>query len=602
MNPNQILSAAFALLQRGDPNAAERELAQLWNAGPPPPHPAVHLLGLIRRAQGRIADAEVLLRQSIDADPGNAEYRNNLGRLLLGAGFPDYAVVAFEEALARNPKLDTARLNLARALDAVGRAEDAEREARTLLEANPTAEAFTVLGGALRQQARHAEALGAFERALALDPKSHGARHDRAIALDKLGLTADALAEFESLHAEGLRAPEFYRNWAGALMDNGRADEAERRLVEAVALHPGDPALHSGLARLRWVRGDTVAFTRDLEAAVRAQPDNIALRLTCADLLRRADRPIEAEAQLRQGLLRAPGEAALSGSLGVLRSEQNDFSGAETLFKRALERRPDDWNLRESLTTTLLQAGRSAEAQPHIEAALARQPHHSAWLAHKAVCLRMLGDPAYARLYDFERMVKPYEPAPPDGWPSIDAFNADLAVTLRAMHRLDAHPIDQSLRNGTQTSKSLLEVDDPVIRAFLAMIDSALIRHISEMPDDPDHPVWSRKPKSGRAKVVGCWSVRLKPGGYHVNHVHPEGWISSAYYVAVPDEVAGANDHRGWIQFGEPRWPTPGVTAERFIEPRPGRLALFPSCMWHGTVPFHEGEERLTVAFDAVPD
>jgi hypothetical protein len=84
--------------------------------------------------------------------------------------------------------------------------------------------------------------------------------------------------------------------------------------------------------------------------------------------------------------------------------------------------------------------------------------------------------------------------------------------------------------------------------------------------------------------------------------VHPEGWISSAYYVAVPREVAGANDHRGWIQFGEPRWPTPGVTAERFVEPKPGRLVLFPSCMWHGTVPFHEGEERLTIAFDAVPD
>ena len=84
--------------------------------------------------------------------------------------------------------------------------------------------------------------------------------------------------------------------------------------------------------------------------------------------------------------------------------------------------------------------------------------------------------------------------------------------------------------------------------------------------------------------------------------MHPEGWISSAYYVAVPPGVAGANDHQGWIQFGEPRWPTPGVTAERFVEPRPGRLVLFPSCMWHGTVPFRDGVERLTIAFDAVPD
>ena len=33
------------------------------------------------------------------------------------------------------------------------------------------------------------------------------------------------------------------------------------------------------------------------------------------------------------------------------------------------------------------------------------------------------------------------------------------------------------------------------------------------------------------------------------------------------------------------------------IEPKPGRLVLFPSTMWHGTEPFAAGE-RLTVAFD----
>jgi hypothetical protein len=33
------------------------------------------------------------------------------------------------------------------------------------------------------------------------------------------------------------------------------------------------------------------------------------------------------------------------------------------------------------------------------------------------------------------------------------------------------------------------------------------------------------------------------------------------------------------------------------IEPKPGRLVLFPSYFWHGTRPFAAGE-RLSVAFD----
>jgi hypothetical protein len=28
---------------------------------------------------------------------------------------------------------------------------------------------------------------------------------------------------------------------------------------------------------------------------------------------------------------------------------------------------------------------------------------------------------------------------------------------------------------------------------------------------------------------------------------------------------------------------------------------LFPSYMWHGTIPFHDAAARTTIAFDAVP-
>ncbi|HEX7465481.1 MAG TPA: putative 2OG-Fe(II) oxygenase, partial [Usitatibacter sp.] len=33
--------------------------------------------------------------------------------------------------------------------------------------------------------------------------------------------------------------------------------------------------------------------------------------------------------------------------------------------------------------------------------------------------------------------------------------------------------------------------------------------------------------------ISGAWSVRLRSGGFHTAHVHPEGWISSACYIAL---------------------------------------------------------------------
>lgn len=596
-----VIAQAHALLLRGDPRAAEVKLAEVWNASPVRPAAAMHVLGLIRRAQGRFADAENLFRDAIDADPQSADYHVSLGQLLLTAGFPEPAAEALAQALALNAKLPAALLGLARAQEALGNFIAAEAAARTLVEMAPSAEAWTALGGALRLQGRLDEAIAAFDAALAIDPQSAAARHDRAIALDKSGRGEEAVAVFSALHAQGRRAPALFRNWAGALMELGRHEEAQARLEDAVRHHPADPVVHASLARMRWLRGDTKDFCSTFLAAVRARPDDVSLRLGCADMLRRAERHAEAASLVREGLARRAGDASLLAAMGVIATETGDIQAAVPALREAVRQIPGALPLRENLIEALLAAGAPDEALSHIRVGRAARPMDGAWIAHEAVALRLSGDPAWRTLYDFDAMVRPYDLPVPQGYDSADAFNAALGERLRAMHTLAAHPLDQSLKSGTQTPRSLLEIDDPVIVAFRGAVDVVLTDYIARMPNAPAHPYWGRKPSSGRAKLSGCWSVRLSPGGFHVNHLHPEGWISSAYYVAVPPGVAGANDHQGWIQFGAPRWPTPGADPALFIEPKPGRLVLFPSYMWHGTVPFRDGEERLTVAFDAVP-
>jgi hypothetical protein len=94
--------------------------------------------------------------------------------------------------------------------------------------------------------------------------------------------------------------------------------------------------------------------------------------------------------------------------------------------------------------------------------------------------------------------------------------------------------------------------------------------------------------------------VQLRPGGFHADHLHSQGWLSSAFYVATPEAVD--NGREGWLKFGEPGVPTrPSLAAEHFVKPRPGLLVLFPSYMWHGTVPFAGDERRLSIAFDLLP-
>lgn len=97
--------------------------------------------------------------------------------------------------------------------------------------------------------------------------------------------------------------------------------------------------------------------------------------------------------------------------------------------------------------------------------------------------------------------------------------------------------------------------------------------------------------------LVSGWSIRIGGGGFHVSHVHPGGALNLAFYVTIPKALDPARQE-GWIELGRP--PTDlllDLDPLLAFEPKPGRLVLFPSNLYHGTRRFTDGE-RLSVAFD----
>ncbi|MFQ5610187.1 MAG: putative 2OG-Fe(II) oxygenase, partial [Woeseiaceae bacterium] len=143
-------------------------------------------------------------------------------------------------------------------------------------------------------------------------------------------------------------------------------------------------------------------------------------------------------------------------------------------------------------------------------------------------------------------------------------------------------------------------IDDPVISAYVDALDEPIRAYMQSVGTDDDHPLTSRN--TGDYRIAGSWSVRLRGGGRHVNHVHPEGWISSAYYVSVPEDVDDDSLKADWIKFGEPPFECdPPAPPQKWIKPIAGTLVLFPSYLWHGTKPILDGSERVTAPFDAVP-
>jgi hypothetical protein len=256
---------------------------------------------------------------------------------------------------------------------------------------------------------------------------------------------------------------------------------------------------------------------------------------------------------------------------------------------------------RQVVLVTLCQAqladGRADAAARTAEAIRDRWPDDQHAIALLATAWRLQGDARYADLYDYERFVVGEPIETPRGWNNLPAYLADLAPALRRLHLYRTHPLGQSVRGGSQTEQSLTHSDDPVIRAFFEAIGGPIRRYVAGLGQGDD-PLRRRIGAGYRFDAV--WSVLLAPNGFHTDHVHPRGWISSACHIELPPAVD--QGHEGWLKFGEPGMATaPPLGPEHFVKPEPGRLVLFPSYMWHGTAPFGGEAPRLTVAFDLAP-
>ena len=514
-------------------------------------------------------------------------------RALLMSGRPEDAE---RRLLALAPRDRAPRLLLARLANEQGHWWLAEKLARELISWDARdSEAWSAQAFAAFSRGRHREARAAYEKALSISPNYDAARRNLAAVLAEQELSEEALAQAEELLRRSPATPALERTRARALVQLDRFEEAEQILLRLVGAQPGDTASHELLVRLRQLRGDADP-AREMQAAAMKVPGDARLRMSWANALRRlADAP-GAERELRALMATLGPLPQLLGSLATVIQDQGRVNDAFVLAREALAAAPADVDIAETFVATAIATGAAAQSLPVIERMRSERPRDQRWVTHRIDAARALGHSEFESWWDPARVTRHYD-LPVE---SIEALRDEVL----ALHRQGNHPLDQSLREGTQTSRNLLVRPGKQVAHLLTQFRDAVERFrdevIASLPASGAgiHPLVR---DASPAELVGCWSVKLRRGGFHVNHIHPEGWVSSAFYLVVPGEVQDQERRAGWLKFGEPRYPVAGLEPTGFVQPAPGRLVLFPSYLWHGTNPLSSEEPRVSVAFDALP-
>lgn len=447
---------------------------------------------------------------------------------------------------------------------------------------------------ALKALNRLDEALACNRLAVAAYPDSGVAHHNLAATLGDIGLVDEAEQASAEALGRGLDGAETWLVRARALQALGRLHEADAAFRRVLAVDPGHAVAYAELAQLIWMQTGNVASALNV---IRTSPHRSSLPLVESRILEAAGRSDDALAVAERGFLDRPSDAVLAVAVIDLMTRR-DPTNAVTLAEMAIRRLGPSPSLTLALAQALLAAGRLEHAAAHLDVLRREQPDDQRLIALATTVWRLQGDPRYREACDYDRMIQTEMIGTPSGWYDLETYLAQLKQALIHRHLYVSHPVGLSLRHGSQIGQNLLHDQDPAIRALFAAFEKPLMRMVARTAD----MAGQMQPNPGKGYAyAGAWSVRLTSGGFHVDHVHPAGWLSCVFYVEIPAAISGP-EKQGWLQFGKPGVAIPmPLEPERMVRPEPGMLVAFPSYFWHGTRLFDGSDVRLTCAFDLVP-
>ena len=96
------------------------------------------------------------------------------------------------------------------------------------------------------------------------------------------------------------------------------------------------------------------------------------------------------------------------------------------------------------------------------------------------------------------------------------------------------------------------------------------------------------------------WIIRMQKGDYLKPHMHENGWLSGSIYLNFPNFI---KPNEGCIKFSltDEASSFNDEKLSKVLQIEEGDIIIFPSSLYHQTIPFTEDNERIVLAFDIEP-
>ena len=248
-NTQQLLTQAYSLHHNGKFAEAEILYRQLLTAQPRQPD-ALHLLGLLCYQTNRTLDAIAWLEQAVSISPKNTDYLHNYGRALNAAGRSDEAIRSYQKALSLTPKDLDLQINMGNAYLQLGRFEEAAGYYRRLVKIrslnadtkelvnNALCHAIEQLGNNAQAIGNYAQAEACYQEALQYSPRNAIYFYNLGNAQREMGKAAQAADSYAQSIKLDVTDADVYNNLGNVQRELGLLDKAIANYETALSLNP----------------------------------------------------------------------------------------------------------------------------------------------------------------------------------------------------------------------------------------------------------------------------------------------------------------------------------------------------------------------------
>lgn len=195
-----------------------------------------------------------LLRQLIRIEPDRADYRLDLGRILLTQGDFDAAIDVFEDAASRGADAATCRALVGKSHLAAGRTDRAIAAFEASNAARANGDAYGGLATVHSLRGERGKSIQAFRKAIEFTPNDPDLHYNLGNVLAQSDRLEEAEEAFRRVIAIDPQAVQARTNLAVLLLNRFAVSEAEQHLRLAVQLDPSIASAHLHLGRIAGAR------------------------------------------------------------------------------------------------------------------------------------------------------------------------------------------------------------------------------------------------------------------------------------------------------------------------------------------------------------